>query len=200
VGQLAKMTLAAPERIPRDHRGYPIPWNVLRADDGTPFFTVNDDRKHWRALRQELCPLCGERLGRWRWFVGGPRSAFDPHGWYVDLPGHHECITFALATCPYLAAPKYLGRVDVIHPEKLPPEARFLLDATVIPERPDVFVAVAGDGIEVQTRGALFPYTRPRRPFLAHEYWRHGRQISVDEALPFLRAALGAEWKEPKSI
>ena len=115
-------------KLPKDHRGYPIPWNVMRGEDGTAFFTVNDDRKAHRALREELCPICGERLGRWRWFVGGPRSAFDPHGWYLDLPGHRECMHFALATCPYLAAPKYLGRVDVIHPEKLPPLARILVD------------------------------------------------------------------------
>jgi len=107
-------------RLPRDPRGFPIPWNVLRTEDGaTAFFTVNDDRKAWRALREGLCPLCGERLGRWLWFVGGPRSAFDPSGYYIDLPGHRECMEFALRTCPYLAAPKYLGRVDVTRPEKL---------------------------------------------------------------------------------
>jgi hypothetical protein len=65
-------------RLPRDKRNYPIPWHVLKAADGTPFFTVNDDRKAWQALRESRCPVCGERLGRWRWFIGGPRSAFDP--------------------------------------------------------------------------------------------------------------------------
>ena len=129
-------------RLPRDPRGYPIPWNVLRAN-GAAFFTVNDDRRHWIAIRRGLCPICGEALGRWKWFVGGPRSAFDPNGWYSDLPGHRECIEFSLQTCPYLAAPKYLGRIDIADWSKLPPEARILVDETQIPEQQEVFVAVA---------------------------------------------------------
>jgi hypothetical protein len=81
---------------------------VLRSS-GTAFFTVNDDGKHWVAIERGICPISGETLGKWKWFVGGPRSAFDENGWYSDLPGHRECIEFSLATCPYLAAPKYLG-------------------------------------------------------------------------------------------
>lgn len=74
-------------RLPKDPRGYPIPWNILRGPDGHPFFIVNDDQRHLRALVESRCPLCGERLGRWRVFVGGPLSAFDKNGWYLDLPG-----------------------------------------------------------------------------------------------------------------
>lgn len=59
-------------RLPRDPRGIPIPWNALRTEEAV-FFTVNDDRRGWRALREGLCPICGERLGRWLWFVGGPQ-------------------------------------------------------------------------------------------------------------------------------
>jgi hypothetical protein len=198
------MTPTIPDRIarlPKDRRGYPIPWNVLRADDGTPFFTINDDSRAWRALREQLCPICGERLGRWKWFVGGPRSAFHEHGWYIDLPGHHDCITFALATCPYLSMPKYLGRIDVVHPEKLPTQAQILLDETQTPDRPEAFVIVASDRIEVQSESKILqalPYIRPVRPYLGHEYWRHGEQISIGKALPFLRAVLGDDWTEPE--
>ena len=135
---------------------------MLRGSDGGAIFTVNDDRKARTALRCGFCPICGEALGRWKWFVGGPRSAFDAHGWYLDLPGHHECIRFALATCPYLAAPRYLGRIDVPDPSKLPLEASVLIDHTMIPERPELFVAVASSRIEVQWRdGLLAPYVRP---------------------------------------
>jgi hypothetical protein len=189
-----------PDRIarrPRDKRGYPIPWNVLRADDGTAFFTINDDRRSADALREQRCPLCGERLGKWKWWVGGPRSAFDLHGWFLDLPGHYECMKFALETCPYLAAPKYLGRIDVVNPAKLPAEAHVLLDETQIPERPEVFVAIASDQYEFSERGPLFPYTRPARPVLAVAFWRHGKRIHESEALPILRGIFGAEWKVP---
>lgn len=203
--------LVMPERIARldtDERGYPIPWNVLRAEDGTPFFTVNDDRKSWQALRQHLCPICGGPLGRWNWFAGGPRSAFEEHGWYLDLPGHHECIQFALATCPYLAAPKYLGRIDVVHAEKLPPEARLLLDETIITERPEIFVAVASGRVESLQRytgdkpgllAGIQPYVRPSRPAMAYEFWRHGKQITLEEALPVLQGIFGADWELPRT-
>lgn len=184
-------------QLPKDSRGYPIPWNVLRGVDDAPLFTVNDDRRHWLALRQGLCPICGERLGRWIWFVGGPRSAFDEHGWYLDLPGHQECMTFALATCPYLALPRYMGRIDVADASKLPQEARILIDETMIADRPELFVAVASHGAEIQDRGLLFPYTRPVRPAFGYQYWRHGRRLSEAEALPLLRDVMGAEWNVP---
>lgn len=185
-------------RLPRDPRGYPIPWNVLRTGDGaTAFFTVNDDRKTWRALREGLCPICGEHLGRWLWFVGGPRSAFDPGGCYVDLPGHRECMEFALQTCPYLAAPKYLGRIDVPNPEKLPLEARVLLDETMIPDRPEIFVAVGCTGVHAQIRTGLAPRLKPAAPFLDYTFWRHGQQIPVHRAMPILRGIFGADWELP---
>src|SRR5262245_10413652 len=100
-------------RLPRDSRGYPVPWNVLVNDDGYPILTVNDQSKTVEAIVSGLCPICGGRLGKWKWFAGGPLSAFDEHGVYIDLPCHRECIEYALQVCPYLALPKYLGRIDV---------------------------------------------------------------------------------------
>jgi hypothetical protein len=193
--------MTIPDRIARlekDVRGYPIPWNVLRGDDGFPHFTVTDDRKAWRAIRESLCPICGERLGRWRWLVGGPRSAFDPNGYYIDLPVHRDCGEFALATCPYLAAPKYLGRLDVVHPEHLPVAAKVVIDETMLPDRPEVFVAVMSDRIELVDRAPLTPYHKPAELF-EWRYWRHGREINETQALPFLRRALGKSWQPPKA-
>jgi hypothetical protein len=183
-------------RLPRDKRGYPIPWNVLTAEDGTAFFTVNDDRKSWRALREGLCPICGERLGKWLWLAGGPRSAFDEKGMYLDLPMHRECVEYALATCPYLAAPHYSGRIDVVNPELLPSEAKLMLDETMLPQRPEVFVAVCCCKLEICDRGPFAPYLKPVAP-TDWTYWRCGRQIGEAEALPFLRAALGEHWTPP---
>jgi hypothetical protein len=183
-------------RLPRDARGYPIPWNALRNGD-IAFFTVNDDRKTWRALREGVCPICGERLGRWLWFVGGPGSAFDPRGFYYDLPGHRECMEFALQTCPYLAAPKYLGRVDVTRPEQLPPEARILVDTTVIPDRPELFVSVACSRVHMEAVSGLPPKLKPAAPFLDFTFWRHGQQIPAHRAMPILRGLFGADWELP---
>lgn len=195
------MKTTMPDRIARldkDARGYPIPWNVLRADDGAPFFTINDERRTWEAFRLALCPICGEKLGRWKWFIGGPRSAFHDHGWYLDQPMHHECAHFALQACPHLSMPKYTGRIDIINTAKLPEEARILVDETVTTERPEVFVAAAADRVEIQGgRPGVVPYMRPARPALAYEYWRHGKQLTEAEAMPYLRAMLGDEWVVP---
>lgn len=184
-------------RLDRDQRGYPIPWNVLRGDDGTPHFTVNDDRKHYRALREELCPLCGERLGRWKHFIGGPQSAFHAHGAYMDLPTHHDCGRFALATCPYLAAPNFFRELGVTKPDKLPPEARILVDHTIDNNRPGVFVMVAATKVAIiRNEPPALPYVKPMA-VAGYEFWRHGKEITQAEALPFLRAIFGEEWKVP---
>jgi hypothetical protein len=184
-------------RLPRDKRGYPIPWNVQIGKEDTPLFTVNDQEKHIEAILRQLCPICGERLGRWRWFVGGILSAFDPNGAYYDLCGHHECETFALQVCPYLSAPKYLGRLDVIDPSKIP-DGMTTTNITMIPERPEIFVAVASDKFQVSAiHESDTPVIRPQRPYLAYEFWRHGVQLTEEEALPILREVLGASFKLP---
>jgi hypothetical protein len=183
-------------RLPRDRRGYPIPWNVLLGVGEAPLFTVNDTSKHLEAIRRELCPICGERLGSWRWFVGGIRSAFDPRGAYYDLPGHRDCERYALQVCPYLSAPVYLGRINVADPSKIPDKVR-LVDITMLPERPEVFVAVASDKLDIVDVRAMTPVIVPKKPHLAYEFWRHGKELSAKEALPVLRGVMGADWQIP---
>jgi hypothetical protein len=185
-------------RLPRDRRGYPIPWNVQRDANGLPLFTVNDDRKHVLALRHGRCPICGERLGRWKWFIGGPLSAFDPAGCYIDLPMHHECARFALQTCPHLAAPRYMRHDHIPHDAVLQPELRLMIDETVMPERPELFVALASARVIVGRWEPLeLPRIRPAEPYLGCEFWRHGEQIPVDEAMPILRGIFGADFVLP---
>jgi hypothetical protein len=147
---------------------------------GNPQFTINDEDKRQRHLRDDLCPLCGTKLFRGRWFVGGPLSAFHPRGAYIDAPMHHDCAVFALMVCPYLAAPKYAKRIDV---KKLAPAdgPRILVDPTVIEERPALFVAAMTIGQKVHWEG-LQSYVHPKRPWRAVEYCRHGRCISKQEA------------------
>lgn len=197
-----KTAIAEPERIarlPHDPRGYPIPWNVLKAEDGTPFFIINDDRKALRALRERLCPICGERLGAYVWLVGGPLSAFDPNGYYFDLPQHRECAEYALQACPYLSIPKYMRHTDAIaHADKLPPACRVLVDETIIPERPEVMVAVCARKIALADRGVgVQPYLKPAQPFVDYTFWRHGQQIPLHRAMPILRGIFGADWEPP---
>jgi len=179
----------------KDARGYPIPFVVLLDTDGAPHFAINDDRRIARCIGERRCAICGSRLPRLLWFVGGPASAFHVDGCYRDTAMHHECMRYALQVCPYLAAPKYLGRIDAagLDPAKLPKGCPALfLDPTLIPERPPLFVAVASIGQKLIRRDEGGFYLQPLRPYTAVEFWRHGKLLSEPEAQEAMIAAAQA--------
>ena len=194
-------TVIEPDRIaklPKDKRGYPIPWNVTRDADGEPLFTVNNDHKHWQALREALCPICGETLEATAVWIGGPQSAFHPKGTYFDLPAHCECAHYALQVCPYLAARHWTeGRVTVPKNAKLP-EGTIFVDHTQIPGRPQLLVAVFATAMTVQlNEPPMLPYNCPVKPVLRYEFWRDGEQIPAHRAMPVLRGIFGADFQLP---
>jgi hypothetical protein len=171
-----------PERmakLERDPRGYPVPYVVLRDNSGAPHFTVNDTGKVILCLKHDLCAICGGALMRGRWFLGGPAAAFDPAGAYLDGPMHRECCDYAAQVCPYLASVRYAGRIDDAKVDygKLPGHT-VLFDPTVIPARPEVFVAAHARGQRMIGNG----YLRPLRPYIDVRWWRHGREIGREEA------------------
>jgi hypothetical protein len=156
-------------KLPRDERGYPIFVMAYRDQQGRAHFTVNDEAIRRRLVRSDQCSICGGRLLRGRWFVGGARSAFDPHGAYIDPPMH-------------LAAPKYAGLIggrtiaadDSI---TLVDQQAIMSPSTANDVRPDYFVAVLARG----QRNELMPTgyaISPTRPYITVEYWRHGCRIS----------------------
>jgi len=168
-------------RLDRDARGYPIPVSVFRDSTGRPHFTINDETTRQRVIARDACPICGQKLLRGRWFVGGPASAFHARGAYIDPPIHDECAHYALQVCPYLAAPNYDKRIeDRTLPEG---ETRLLIDNTMMPERPGTFVAVMVTRQDKVSDDILnlVKYLRPRRPYRRIEFWRHGVHIGNGE-------------------
>lgn len=130
---------------PKDRRGYPVPANVMWQGD-EPLFTVNSQEWTRRALDDLLCPLCGQPLEKDdAWFAGGPVSAFHPNGAYFDLPGHGDCIRYALQVCPYMIAPRYTPK-DNERIERLAKEGILGIDPTVLRSRPLVMIMVRADG------------------------------------------------------
>ena len=103
--------------------------------------------------------------------VGGPMSAFHPHGAYIDPPLHYECMQFALQTCPYLINQKYQKRIDgaTLDPSKATGVLQ-LIDPTMDPTRPKIFVAVMAVAQTVVENG----YVVPKHPFRGLEFWRDG--------------------------
>lgn len=96
-----------PERmiaLPIDPRGYPIPWFVETLPDGSRDFRIASSSKRVRAVRDRLCWLCGQKLGRYQAFVIGPMCAVNRNT--SEPPCHLECAEFAVQACPFLMLPK----------------------------------------------------------------------------------------------
>jgi hypothetical protein len=171
-----------------DRRGYAIPYGVVTDKDGTVHFAINDEATRQQSIRGGLCSLCGTKLFRGRWLIGGPLSAFASNGAFLDPPMHDECAHYALQVCPYLAAPRYAREIGTAKAQG----ARF--DHQLIVEhdeaqagRPDgdLFVALMTvDRIELIADGQ---YVKPRGDYRKIEFWRHGQQLDLDEGLRIVR-------------
>jgi hypothetical protein len=189
-----------PERMRHlgvDERGYPQFYIALRDRDGVCHFIFNDHRRSFRCVTENLCSLCGTKLESDRWFVGGPLSAFCEQGTYFDPPMHFECMRYAVQVCPWMAARSYFrkrsleditGELDI--------DVRVLVDDTMLPGRPAVFVAVrcknynwhfsAKDGGDLELR--FFP----KRPYVEIEYWQSGNQLGEEEGGQIAAGAVAA--------
>ena len=187
-----------PERmqhLPRDKRGYPIPVIVEHDQAGAPVFAANDHEVALRHARRKLCPICGARLTKELWFVGGPLSAFHPLGAYFDSAMHHECMTYAMQVCPYMALPNYRSTIDAQMPhlqERI--GGKLVLDSTMIPGRPPCFVAVMAYGQSF--RDAEIPplvNKIPLRPYHAVEFWKDGARLTYEAGRELLAPLRGLD-------
>jgi hypothetical protein len=186
--------ISIPDRmrhLERDHRGYPIPFIVLRDTTGRAHFSVNNDGKRLLCFARDLCGICGTKLYRGRWFVGGPLSALDPHGVYVDPPMHAECARFSLQVCPYLCSDHYSRSIAgrSFSEAERAKMATQVIDYTMLPERPALFLAIMSIDQKLSGQG-LQTYVRPARPYRSIEYWRHGKQLRDVEGRRALALAL----------
>lgn len=90
-------------RLPRDVRGYPVPWFV-KWYDGKPDFRVIAEGKFERAVAGRRCWICGEILGRYLSFVVGPMCTVNRTS--AEPPSHRDCANYAAMHCPFLATPR----------------------------------------------------------------------------------------------
>lgn len=89
--------------LPRDVRGYPVPWFV-KWFGGRPDFRVIDAPKFDRALAGRRCWICGDRLGRYLAFVVGPMCTVNRIS--SEPPSHRACAIYAATHCPFLTTPR----------------------------------------------------------------------------------------------
>lgn len=179
------LTDQIPDRIAqleRDGRGYPVPFIVLRDNDGKPQFAANDIRRVWQAIRESLCHICGQALDANPWFVGGPGSALlnDNRAVYADGPMHHECMQFAMRVCPHLAQLMARAIAPTVQ-KKLRGQGMFIHDNTTIPGTPSIFVAVQAWQFNIVGSSLRIPEFRVSKPFRKTEYWQSGELMPLQE-------------------
>jgi len=99
-------SIPMPKRIanlPRDpERGYPIPFFVAYVN-GQADFRIADDQKRVRCIKEGLCWICGDKLGRYLAFVIGPMCAINRIS--AEPPMHRDCAEFSVRVCPFLLNP-----------------------------------------------------------------------------------------------
>lgn len=180
------------QRLPVDHRGFPVPWFVQWFKDGQPVdhspgavsdFRVVDSRKMVRAVKERRCWVCGDKLGVHLAFVIGPMCAINRV--ISEPPSHLECARFSARCCPFLSRPKMRRN------EK---------------DLPASHVDAAGFGLKRNPGAACVWVTRSYRPFRAGqgnagilfslgdpesvEWWAEGREATYDEVLASIGSGL----------
>ena len=91
------------KRLPRDQRGWPVPWFVEWRDN-EPIFPAFDPRKFTLAVRGKRCWVCGDPMGRHQVFVVGPMCTINRVS--SEPPSHLECAEYSAKVCPFLANPR----------------------------------------------------------------------------------------------
>jgi len=173
--------------LPRDPRGYPIPYLVMIDKRRQPQFTINDVRRALECDRKGLCAICGKRLERVgtervQWFVGGSRCFLHEHGAFLDPPMHLDCATYALRVCPFLAARRYTGRIDAAKPDPdaIPDGLALARHDGVLPALPERFGLGLAESVTIsRDRAGAATYSVPRWRYV--EFWRAGEPIDAPD-------------------
>jgi hypothetical protein len=118
----------APDRIkllPRDDRGFPIPWFVHIDAAGVPDFRIIGAGKVEQALLTNVCWICGRKLAKNKAFVVGPMCAINRTT--AEPPSHRSCAMFAAQVCPFLSQPRMRRNTKGLPDERKEPGGTMLL-------------------------------------------------------------------------
>ena len=170
-------------KLPLDPRGYPVPWFVAWVN-GEPEFRAADGRKFAQAVRQKLCWVCGEPLGRWLAFPIGPMCAITRTT--AEPPCHTDCAEWSIRNCPFLSQPRQVRRDDHL-PDGIREPA-----GNAIKRNPGVICLWITREYELSDDGKGRPLITVGRPERV-SWWCEGRaatraevDASVESGLPIL--------------
>lgn len=108
-------------KLPLDPRGFPIPWFAGTLPSGERDFTLADYEKRARAVRHNLCWVCGEPVGKYKVFVIGPMCSITRT---TSEPACHlDCAEYSATHCPFLTKPNMKRNVKakIAHGGEDPP-------------------------------------------------------------------------------
>ena len=98
-------------RLPKDDRGYPVPWFVAWMKDGKPCksggkpdFRVIAPGRLQQAFTQKRCWICGWPLGLHQVYVIGPMCVVNRVT--SEPASHRDCAEFAATACPFPVRPR----------------------------------------------------------------------------------------------
>jgi hypothetical protein len=190
-------------RLPRDARGYPVPWFLAWMSMGEecdpampgaePDFRVIKRGARERAWEHRKCWICGDHLGVHRIYVIGPMCCVNRVT--MEPPCHRECAEYAAISCPFLVRPRMRRLPIDMEKERL---------------------TVAGEMIERNPGVVCLYEARSARPFNAGngwlirlgppervDFWAQGRKAtraeimeSITSGLPSLEARARQEGSE----
>jgi len=164
-------------RLPRDERGYPIPYFVAYVD-GKPEFKLADPEKFRKCIKQNRCWICGGVLGVRKWFVLGPMCAVTRTT--SEPPCHRECAEFACRACPFLTKPlaKRGDTEDGVRP-----------GGVMIERNPGVSAIWETKTYELfEAGGVLFRVGNPEDV----TFWREGRRAKRQEVIESIETGMPA--------
>lgn len=95
--------------LPRSPLGFPIPYFAEEVN-GERDFRVVSPVKMAHAVRNDLCWVCGGKLGKFKAFVIGPMCVVNRT--ISDPPSHRDCAVFSAKNCPFLSRPLAKRRSD----------------------------------------------------------------------------------------
>src|SRR5688572_9421849 len=146
-------------RLPRDERGFPIPF-FAPTIEGKKSFAVSDSSKRLKCAKHRLYWIRGKRLRLLIAFVGGP-CCVEIHA-YSDGPMHVDCAIYAVKVCPWMALPEYKKRMF----EHLGDS-----DSVIEPKKPDMNAVCITNGFKVTTgkNWVFIPFT-----ILDIQWWKDG--------------------------
>jgi hypothetical protein len=187
------------QHLPIDERGFPTPWFVAWLNEartkelppgrGRPDFRVIGGDRIARAVRHQVCWICGQRLlSQPVACVLGPMCSINRIS--SEPPSHVQCARFAVRACPFLTRPQMKrreGGLDAFNDDT---------PGIAIDRNPGVTLLWQTNEVQYDIATRLFDVGEP----VAVEWFAHGRPATRDEimdsilsGLPILREVAGRE-------